>query len=191
MLLLALLLLLFGAGIRFDRAFLMDNPQAKGPSSAFAALVPPPVVLAGDTASGRATGARRGRGLVDRPAGGNGAPGTGTDPLLPTNPVVVGDAPADTVTGPAATQPVTIAAAAPNGQFGSGGRSLFGIPSGVIFGGGGGTVTPPVNPGTPGAVPEPDTWMLMILGIGMIGMALRARGSAVRRREQDLEAVTA
>jgi hypothetical protein len=44
--------------------------------------------------------------------------------------------------------------------------------------------TPPVIP--PPAVPEPDTWATMILGLGLIGWMLRSRRQA--RRERSLEA---
>ena len=45
-------------------------------------------------------------------------------------------------------------------------------------GGGGGTIEPPPPPPPPpppGAVPEPSTWALMMLGIGAIGTSLRKR----------------
>ena len=53
---------------------------------------------------------------------------------------------------------------------GSGGRA-------VIIGGSGGTITAP----PPGAVPEPATWAMMLLGFGMVGTAMRrSRKQTVR-----------
>jgi len=53
---------------------------------------------------------------------------------------------------------------------GSGGRA-------VIIGGSGGTITVP----PPGAVPEPATWAMMLLGFGMVGTAMRrSRKQTVR-----------
>ena len=44
-------------------------------------------------------------------------------------------------------------------------------------------VTPPVPPTSPGvpAVPEPSTWLLMIVGFGALGLRLRRRGRADAR----------
>mgnify|MGYP001794655335 CR=1 FL=1 len=47
----------------------------------------------------------------------------------------------------------------------------------VIIGGSGGSITAP----PPGAVPEPATWAMMLLGFGMIGTAMRrSRKQTVR-----------
>ena len=40
----------------------------------------------------------------------------------------------------------------------------------IILGGSGGSVT---NPGTPGAIPEPGTWVMMLVGFGAVGASLR------------------
>lgn len=66
-----------------------------------------------------------------------------------------------------------------------GGGYLPGLP----IGGGGGGVFVPGTPGTPGVpvvtspVPEPATWVSMILGFGIVGASMR-RGSAARRRSR-------
>lgn len=44
--------------------------------------------------------------------------------------------------------------------------------------GGGGSTTPEPDTQTPPAVPEPTTWGMMILGFGVLGIALRRRRSA-------------
>lgn len=180
--LLAGLMLLFTVGVRFDRAFFMEDPQAKAPSSAFAALVPPPTVFAGEAPRGGAPARRVRRRAIERP-GVPDAPGSSpAGELFPAGAPIIGAPSTETAIVPAAA-PVQIAAAAPNSQFGNPGRSLFGIPGGVIFGTpGGGSGTDPITPGTPGAVPEPESWMLMFLGVGMIGAMMRARGAALRRK---------
>lgn len=38
-----------------------------------------------------------------------------------------------------------------------------------------------VVPGNPGAVPEPATWLMMVLGFGSLGLALRRREQRLRR----------
>lgn len=65
-----------------------------------------------------------------------------------------------------------------------------GVPGGAIIppppggGGGGGGGNPPPPPGPPPPppvvtpVPEPATWIMMIVGVGMIGWQLRRRRSA-------------
>jgi len=176
-LLVAVLLLLFGVGVRFDRAFITQALGAKGPAAAFSALVPPPTVFPGAVASSRGSAVRGG---VLAP-GESGAPPVGAVAPSGTAPGITapGEQPIGAPAGPGPTAPAQIAPGAP-GQFGSTGSSLFGVPSGVIFGagggGGGGT-----NPGTPPLVPEPESWAFMILGIGMIGAMLRARRASGER----------
>lgn len=77
---------------------------------------------------------------------------------------------------------------------GSGGPGVLPLPpfgGGGGGGGGGGIILPnqppevtPTSPPTPppaGAVPEPSTWALLILGVGLIGAALRrGRGAGAR-----------
>ena len=67
-----------------------------------------------------------------------------------------------------------------------GGGGFIGSPGGGGGGGGGGTPENPVPPVTPPvvvppvtAVPEPETWALMLLGMGLCGMALRRRRRSV------------
>jgi hypothetical protein len=64
------------------------------------------------------------------------------------------------------------------GGFGGGGGGGGAFPNPVMGGGGGGGVT--TGPGASGAgsgpisaAPEPQTWMLLILGVGLCGAALR------------------
>lgn len=49
-------------------------------------------------------------------------------------------------------------------------------------GGGGGTPpgSPPPTPSVPGAVPEPGTWMTMLLGFGFIGWSMRRQRAVAR-----------
>lgn len=74
------------------------------------------------------------------------------------------------------------------GGFGGGGGGLIGIPGGGVAppgsvtppGGatppGDGTIPPANSPPLPvSAVPEPSTWMMMILGFGAIGFSLRRK----------------
>lgn len=188
-LLLAGFMLLFSAGVRFDRAFLMEDAQPQSPSSAFASLVPPPTVFLGEGAGAR--GAPRVRRPINGPARPD-ASGATAGELFPAATNITASSPAEAAVGPAVPAALQVASAAPNGQFGNAGRSLFGIPSGVIFGnnsGGGGSN--PITPTTPGAVPEPETWMLMIMGIGMIGVMLRARRSAFGRAKRSIETAAA
>jgi hypothetical protein len=53
------------------------------------------------------------------------------------------------------------------GGFGGGGGGGAAFPNPVMGGGGGG------GAGPVSAAPEPQTWMLMILGVGLCGAALR------------------
>ncbi|WP_293379200.1 PEPxxWA-CTERM sorting domain-containing protein [Phenylobacterium sp.] len=60
------------------------------------------------------------------------------------------------------------------------GLPLSGVPGGVVLGGGPGSPpdTIPIvvgAPGGPGAVPEPSAWLLMLVGFGAAGGALRRR----------------
>lgn len=72
-------------------------------------------------------------------------------------------------------------------------RTFDGTPTGPGFPGGISTVVPPIatDPGDPtipvdpappvtGAVPEPETWALMILGFALCGAAMRRRNSLSR-----------
>jgi hypothetical protein len=58
------------------------------------------------------------------------------------------------------------------GGGGGGGGGAFPNPGGGGGGGGGGTSGPGNSTGPP-STPEPQTWMLMILGVGICGAALR------------------
>jgi PEP-CTERM motif len=89
-------------------------------------------------------------------------------------------APAAPLYGLVAAPPVPIPPIGAIPVAGGGGPPIVAIPpSGG--GGGGGGVVPPVTttPGTPTpptqtpAVPEPDTWALMLLGFGFVGLAVR------------------
>ena len=55
-------------------------------------------------------------------------------------------------------------------------REATGVLAPVIIGGAAGNIT---NPGT-GAVPEPATWAMMIMGFGLVGASLRRRSTSVR-----------
>lgn len=120
---------------------------------------------------------------LDRFAGpglGGGAPGAAPGPL--------NDTVADAVTD-AATPAGTPALVPLVGGF-------IGTPSGIVVtpnpgggstggggGGGGTTPTPPVvvtptNPPVVSAVPEPETWFMMLFGFGFIGGTLRVRRRA-------------
>ncbi len=58
------------------------------------------------------------------------------------------------------------------GSAGSQGRA-------VILGSSGGSIT---NPNPPGAVPEPSTWAMLILGFGAVGATMRSRRQTARVR---------
>ena len=82
----------------------------------------------------------------------------------------------------------------PGFPIGGGGGGFLPVSGGFppVGGGGGGGFLPtpptgvtPVVPGPVAAVPEPSTWITMILGFGLIGTALR------RRRRLDREAQAA
>lgn len=83
--------------------------------------------------------------------------------------------------GPAAVVPGAVPITLPGGPGGGGGLIVGGLPSGGATGGGGGgggiAVTPPpidVVPTVPVAgVPEPATWISMIIGFALVGAALR------------------
>ena len=75
-----------------------------------------------------------------------------------------------------ASAPGVLLPAIIGGVGGGGGGGGGGLP-----GGGGGDVgnTPPVVPVIP-AVPEPGTWLMMLLGFGVIGSVMRRRNPATR-----------
>lgn len=105
------------------------------------------------------------------------APVTAT-PSLAAAPVPLVAAPA---AAPAALAAAPLLAAAPVGAGLSplAGLGLLPVIPAVIGGGGGGSpvaVTPPAP-----AVPEPGTWLMMIVGFGMLGMALRRRSARLSR----------
>lgn len=182
------IMLLFGAGIRFDRAMLVDPSRPTQASSAFAAVVPPPALL-----PGTAGPAARRNGARASAVGGEAAPGASGDVATTgTGGGVGGPEPGGTIAGTGAG-PVTPSASAATalevGRFGGGSGSLFGIPSGVVFGGGGAGGTPGGG-GTPGIVPEPESWAFMILGVAMIGGTMRLR-RARRGKAGGLVAVAA
>ena len=110
------------------------------------------------------------------------------DDLASTAPIVEGDEPVlalsdleDTSTGDLASAPLlqTIPGRSPVPGLTSGGLFPVGIGGGGSGGGGGGGggggTPPPVA-----AVPEPDTWIMMLIGMAMCGAALRRRKRAVR-----------
>lgn len=92
-------------------------------------------------------------------------------------------APPSAVTTGLATAPVTLAEIVPPvlAPPPTGG---VGIPTIVPGGGGPGSPTsvtsnaPDVVPTPPPAVPEPDTWLMMVLGFGVIGWSVRRRNCA-------------
>lgn len=126
---------------------------------------------------------------------------TSVPPAVPGLPVITGvEFTGDLPTGPAFVDPfppggLTLIPSGPSGVggyaggFPGGGGGFIGGSIGGGFnggggggillpvtGGGGGIVTPPpgtVTPVTP--VPEPATWMTMIIGFAMVGAALRGR----------------
>ncbi len=113
---------------------------------------------------------------VRPPLGGGGAPGFGDTPL---------GIPVSTL-GP-------LGGSLPN--FGSGGNpSLIGDTAPPFVGGGAtpATSTAPVPATSPAAaVPEPDTWGLLLLGVGAIGFGSRRRRAARRRTKRDTGSGTA
>lgn len=102
-------------------------------------------------------------------------------PALVLPPAIFGAESAPGITSPLA--PVT-------GAIGGGpGGGAFFPPGGFSIGGGGGGGgvppiggggTPPLLPNIP-AVPEPATWLMMLLGMGMIGVTLRSGKTAQPR----------
>lgn len=103
-----------------------------------------------------------------------------TNPALVLPPALFG-----TEAGPGITSAIAPASGAIGG--GPGGGAFFppgGFSVGGIGGGGGGGGVPPIGGGgtTPvlPAVPEPSTWLMMLLGMAMIGGALRS-GKAIPR----------
>jgi len=98
--------------------------------------------------------------------------------------LVYGGAPMVALNGPPAFAPVEttpdfglcggdIDSGGGGGGWGGGGGEAF--PNPVTGGvGGGGVITGPgTSSGAVSAAPEPQTWMLMILGVGLCGAALR------------------
>lgn len=68
------------------------------------------------------------------------------------------------------------------GGAGGGGPGSGGSGPGGGSPGGGGTVSPPTVE-VPSAVPEPGTWAMLLLGMGLCGFTMRRRrGSAEERR---------
>lgn len=97
-------------------------------------------------------------------------------PVPPAVPPALGEV--ISPSGLIASAPLALGSALLGGSFGGG---LVGPPPGGGGGGGGitppptGTTPPPVDTVAP-AVPEPGTWLMMLLGFGMIGSAMRGRG---------------
>lgn len=92
--------------------------------------------------------------------------------VCPTDtPIILASAPiAPYFAGPGALPPLALAT--PGGPGGGGGFAFFppgpGVPIGGFFPG---TRTPP--PPTPPAIPEPGTWLQLVVGFGVIGGATR------------------
>lgn len=61
------------------------------------------------------------------------------------------------------------------GLVGSPGGGAPGVPGAPSVPGTPGTPGTPQNPDVPSAVPEPATWMMMLLGFGVIGSSMRRR----------------
>jgi hypothetical protein len=116
----------------------------------------------------------------------NGVPGTET-PAAATplaQPVAPTEAPGTIIPAIVAAGPGEAAAIAPLVAGGAPGAALFpgvaiapGVVGGSGAGGGGAAGTTPATPATPTtpvpAIPEPETWLTLLLGFGAIGGALR------------------
>ena len=112
--------------------------------------------------------------------------GSGPAVVLGNGPPIVGDA--GPVIGGGALGPALPAfgSAVPIGIGSPGGGGV----GGVGGGGGGGPTTGTPNPGAPAPlpevttpVPEPTSWLSMIVGMAMIGLALRRRGVRPSREQ--------
>jgi len=175
---LLLAVIAFALGDRLERAILVEDAAAAQPSAAaaYAALAPTPVVLSPAAAPVRAR-----RAAADRDAdAGTADAATDPTPLAGLEDAGEPQAPQQVVLAPAAAIPVAPPVIASEGQFDSSERAIFGLPTGLVP-----TAAGPA--GDPGAVPEPESWAYLIMGVGVVGVMLRRR----RRAGSEVQALGA
>ncbi|TGX53519.1 PEP-CTERM sorting domain-containing protein [Sphingomonas gei] len=204
----ALALTLLSLVFRNDRALLLGpGAPGDREASAFTAVVAPPAVN-GPTFSafsGPVAGPRR---VGTRAPGIRGGVAPAYTPGFVAPATAPGTSPGAAEPAAAPALPVQLASTnGPARSYTPQMASFIGLPGGVIFGSGNTTPTNPTDPTNPtnptnptdptnptnptdptgpttppdpgpGAVPEPVSWALMILGIGMVGASLRRRRAA-------------
>lgn len=159
-----------------------------------AAIADPLAVLAarspGARSSGALTQSKLRRAAADRPRTARRLPHQLHGPATPAGADTFAG-PADVISvpdaGPVGVGPVEdVAFAAPpggSGFIGGGGGviggGIGGIGGGGIGGGGGGTAAIGGPTGDTPAVPEPASWLTMLLGLGVIGMVMRRRAAGI------------
>ena len=168
--------LLGGLAQRYERALFLPGNPANQPS-AFTAIVPPPAIASLAIAPQRNAAAR------GRLPGAGGSRQPGDSPSSPIFDVPSVIAPTADAVAPPTTDSVD-GAQQPTDQR----RNFFTGGDNPLGGAGGVEVAALPDPGA-GGVPEPASWGLMILGVGLVGGTLRRRRA--RQSDRDLRGAAA